>query len=151
MNPVRGIALKLLSAALFAVMVACVKAARETVPAGEAVFFRAFIALLPVMIWAWALGQVREAVVTPNIRGHAWRGVISAAAMTSGFAAVGMLPLPEVTAIGFSAPLLTTILAVILLGETVRIYRWSAVIAGLIGVGVMMWPRLTALSGGVSD
>ncbi|MEM6905273.1 MAG: DMT family transporter, partial [Pseudomonadota bacterium] len=28
---------------------------------------------------------------------------------------------------------------------------WSAVIAGLIGVGVMMWPRLTALSGGVSD
>ena len=151
MNPVRGIALKLLSVALFAVMVACVKAARETVPAGETVFFRAFIALVPVLVWAAAQGRLRDAVATNNMRGHIWRGAISAAAMTTGFAAVGMLPLPEVTAIGFSAPLLTTVLAVFLLGETVRVYRWSAVGIGLIGVLVMIWPRLGTLGAGVTE
>ncbi|MEM8698853.1 MAG: DMT family transporter [Pseudomonadota bacterium] len=151
MNPVRGIALKLLSVALFAVMVACVKAAREVVPAGQAVFFRAFIALVPVLVWALVIGQLRAAIVTKNVRGHVWRGVISASAMTCGFAALGMLPLPEVTAIGFSAPLLTTVLAVLLLGETVRVYRWSAVAIGFLGVAVMIAPRLTALGAGVSE
>lgn len=150
MNPVRGIALKLLSIALFAVMVACVKAARETVPAGETVFFRSFIALGPVMIWAACVGQIRDAVVTSNIRGHFWRGVVGASAMMFSFAALGFLPLPEVTAIGFSAPLMTTVLAVFLLGETVRIYRWSAVVVGFCGVMVMIWPRLGALGGGLS-
>ncbi|MEL6475541.1 MAG: DMT family transporter, partial [Pseudomonadota bacterium] len=117
----------------------------------QAVFFRAFIALVPVLVWALVIGQVRAAVVTRNMRGHVWRGVISAGAMTCGFAALGMLPLPEVTAIGFSAPLLTTVLAVFLLGETVRVYRWSAVAIGFLGVAVMIAPRLTALGAGVSE
>lgn len=150
MNPVRGIALKLLSIAFFAVMVACVKAARETVPAGETVFFRSFIALGPVMIWTMMIGKVRDAVATSNIRGHFWRGVVGASAMMLSFAALGFLPLPEVTAIGFSAPLMTTVLAVFLLGEKVRIYRWSAVAVGFCGVMIMIWPRLGALGGGLS-
>ncbi|MEM7505309.1 MAG: DMT family transporter [Pseudomonadota bacterium] len=150
MNPVRGILLKLLSVALFSIMVACVKAARETVPAGETVFFRSFLALIPVLVWALMQGQLRRAVVTANLRGHFWRGLIGASAMICGFAALGMLPLPEVTAIGFAAPLITTILAVFLLGETVRIYRWSAVGVGLLGVLIMIWPRLGALSDGLS-
>lgn len=149
-SSVRGILLKLLSVALFAVMVACVKEARQTVPAGEAVFFRAAIALIPVLAWAAVLGRFAEAVSTKNLRGHAWRGMFSAGAMMTGFAALGMLPLPEATAIGFSAPLITTILAVILLGETVRVYRWTAVMVGFVGVGVMIWPRMTAMAGGLS-
>ncbi|MEM7179235.1 MAG: DMT family transporter [Pseudomonadota bacterium] len=150
MTPFRGIALKLLSVALFAVMVACVKAARMTVPAGEAVFFRAFIALIPVTLWAIASGQGTRALSTSNFRGHFWRGAVGASAMMLSFAALGFLPLPELTAIGFSAPLMTTILAVFLLGETVRIYRWTAVVVGLFGVLVMIWPRLTELQNGIS-
>ena len=146
MNPVRGIALKLTAVALFAVMVACVKGARETVPGGETVFFRSFLALLPVLTWAWYAGEIRQAIHTKNIRGHIWRGLVSATAMGLSFTALGLLPLPEVTAIGFSAPLMTVVMAVFLLGETVRIYRWSAVIVGFIGVMVMIWPRLGELS-----
>lgn len=131
-------------------MVACVKAARETVPAGEAVFFRSFLALIPVLIWAASIGRIREAVSTTNIRGHFWRGVVGASAMMLSFAALGLLPLPEVTAIGFSAPLITTVLAVFLLGETVRVYRWSAVIVGFCGVLVMVWPRLGTLGEGLT-
>ncbi|MEO0621907.1 MAG: DMT family transporter [Pseudomonadota bacterium] len=148
MNPVRGILLKLASIALFSIMAACVKAARIEAPAGEAVFFRSAIALVPVLAYAAWIGPLRVAVTTSNLRGHAWRGLIGASAMGLSFAALGLLPLPEVIAIGFAAPLIATVLAVVLLGEVVRLYRWSAVFIGLIGVLIMVWPRLTVLSEG---
>ena len=150
MNPVRGILLKLLSVALFSVMAACVKAARDVAPAGEAVFFRSAIALVPVLAYAAWTGRLAAATATRNLRGHFWRGVVGASAMGLTFAALGLLPLPEVIAIGFAAPLLATILAVFLLGEVVRVYRWSAVVVGLVGVVVMVWPRLTVIGGGAS-
>lgn len=143
MTTLRGIFLKLAAVALFSVMAACVKAARDDAPAGETVFFRAAIALLPVFAYAWASGRLSEAVSHKNLRGHAWRGVIGTTAMGLSFAALGFLPLPEVVAITFAAPLIATILAILMLGETVRLYRWTAVCVGLIGVLVMIWPRLT--------
>src|SRR5690606_15550932 len=33
------------------------------------------------------------------------------------------------------------------LGETVRVYRWSAVIIGFVGVVIIAWPKLTLFSG----
>ncbi len=150
-SPLRGIVLKLLSIAIFAVMTACVKAARDVAPAGEAVFFRSFIALVPVLGYAAWRGRVAEAVFTRNVRGHAWRGVIGASAMGLSFAALGLLPLPEVIAISFAAPILTVVLAIFLLGEVVRLYRWTAVVVGLIGVLVMVWPRLTLIGEGVES
>lgn len=145
MNQIRGILLKLASVAVFAVMSACIKEARDLVPAGETVFFRAFFALIPVLAYAAWRGQVARAISTRNLRGHAWRGLMGASAMGLSFAALGFLPLPEVIAIGFASPLIATVMAVFLLGETVRLYRWSAVVVGLIGVIVMTWPRLTVI------
>ena len=106
-------------------MSACVKAARDLAPAGEAVFFRSFLALSPVIAYAAWRHRIAEAIFTENVRGHFWRGVIGASAMILSFAALGLLPLPEVIAISFTAPLLTVVLAVFLLGETVRMYRWK--------------------------
>jgi len=152
MNPVRGIALKLLAVALFSVMAACVKAAQEIAPPGQAVFFRALIALVPVIGYALWRRALAQAVSRRNLRGHFWRGVIGGTAMGLSFAALGLLPLPEVVAIGFTAPIFVTILAIWLLGETVRIYRWTAVIFGLIGVAIMTWPRLSLIrDGGLAD
>lgn len=150
-DQVRGILLKLASVAVFAVMSACIKAARAEAPAGETVFFRAAIALVPVLAYAWWTGHLRDAVATRNLRGHAWRGGIGCSAMALSFAALGLLPLPEVIAIGFASPLIATALAVVLLGETVRLYRWSAVVVGLAGVGLMVWPRLTVVREGGLD
>jgi drug/metabolite transporter (DMT)-like permease len=52
--------------------------------------------------------------------GHLWRGLVGTTAMGLGFAALGLLPLPEVTAIGYAAPLLTVVFAAMFLGEEVR-------------------------------
>ncbi|GMG84089.1 DMT family transporter [Paralimibaculum aggregatum] len=144
-RPVRGILFKLASVALFSVMAACIKAARVEVPAGETVFFRAFVALAPVLAYAAWTGRMGDALTTRNLRGHFWRGLIGCSAMGLSFAALGLLPLPEVIALGFAAPLIATGLAVLLLGEVVRLYRWTAVAVGLAGVVVMVWPRLTII------
>jgi drug/metabolite transporter (DMT)-like permease len=66
-------------------------------------------------------------------------GIIS---MFLNFAALARLPLMDATAISFAAPLMTVVLAALLLNEHVRAYRWSAVSLGFAGVLVMLWPYL---------
>ncbi len=62
--------------------------------------------------------------------------------------ALTKLPLPEAIAINYASPLITVILGAVILHEVVRFYRWSAVLIGLGGVMVIIWPRLTVFSGG---
>ena len=57
------------------------------------------------------------------------------------------MPLPEVTAIGYAAPLLTVVLAAMFLGEQVRLFRLAAVALGMLGVLIVLGPRLSAFSG----
>jgi drug/metabolite transporter (DMT)-like permease len=152
MNPATGIALKLLSILLFTLMAACVKAAREFVPTGEAMFFRSLFAIPPILIYAWWRGRVAEAFRVNDRFVHLNRGLVGVTAMGLGFAALGLLPLPEQIAIGYAAPLIATALAAVLLGEQVRAFRWAAVAVGFFGVMIMIWPRLTVLaSGAFSD
>ena len=66
--------------------------------------------------------------------------------MGLGFTALGLLPLPEATALGYAAPLLTVIFAAMFLGEEVRIFRLTAVFIGLGGVVIVLAPNLTVTS-----
>lgn len=148
MNPARGIAFKLTSVLLFTLMSACIKAARVDVPTGEAVFFRSFFAIPPIILYALWRGNIVEAFIVKDRFAHLNRGLVGVAAMGCGFGALGFLPLPEVIAIGYAAPLMATGLAALMLGEVVRLFRWTAVVIGLVGVMVMLWPRLTVLASG---
>ncbi len=146
MNPSRAITLKLFSVLVFTTMSTCIKAVSPEIPPGEAVFFRSFFALVPIVSYLTYAGTLKTALSTERPMGHLWRGSFGGLAMGLNFLALGLLPLPEVIAIGYASPLLATIFAAIFLGETVRLYRWSAVIAGLIGVLVVLAPRITFLS-----
>lgn len=64
--------------------------------------------------------------------------------MGLGFAGLAYLPLPEVTAIGYAAPLLTVIFAAMFLGEEVRLFRISCVALGMTGVLIVLRPNLSA-------
>jgi drug/metabolite transporter (DMT)-like permease len=79
--------------------------------------------------------------MTNRPTGHLLRGLISVAGMFLNFAALARLPLVDATAISFAAPLITVAFAALFLGERVRIYRWSAVTVGFVGVLVMLWPH----------
>src|SRR5690606_40341671 len=60
---------------------------------------------LPILILVWLIASrgLRAGLVTANPLGHFWRGLMGTAAMGFGFAGLGLLPLPEVTAIGYAA------------------------------------------------
>ncbi|HET9904803.1 MAG TPA: DMT family transporter [Xanthobacteraceae bacterium] len=142
MDVLKGILLKIASALLFAVMSALVRWVSDRVPVGQIVCFRSAFAILPVLaIYAWR-GQLPAVVRTARPLGHVSRGLIGVAGMFLSFAALARLPLAEVTAIGFAAPLMTVALAALILKERVRVYRWSAVGVGFLGVLVMLSPYL---------
>ena len=142
-KPGTAIGLKLTAVFLFMVMAAMIKEATQSVPAGQAVFFRSLFAMPIIMIWIWHRGDLRQALVPVNLMGHIWRGLFGTTAMALTFAGLGLLPLPEVTAIGYATPMFTVILAAVMLGETVRLFRISAVALGLVGVMIVIWPRVS--------
>lgn len=144
-DPLRGIALKVASVCIFVCMATCLKAA-EGIPAGQLVFYRSLFAIIPVVAWLAYKRQLRTGLHTKNLKGHILRGLIGVASMGMGFYALTKLPLPEATAIGYASPLLLVVLGALLLKERVFVYRWSAVVVGLAGVGIMLWPRLTLIS-----
>jgi drug/metabolite transporter (DMT)-like permease len=146
-RPGTAIALKLAAVFLFMVMAAMIKVATQTVPPGEAVFFRSLFAMPIIVLWIWQKGDIREALIPVNLMGHVWRGLFGTTAMALTFTGLGLLPLPEVTAIGYATPMFTVILAALMLGETVRLFRISAVALGLVGVMIVIWPRLSLDAG----
>ena len=144
-NPTRGIGLKILSVAVFMAMSTCIKVVSIDIPTGEIVFFRSFFAMPVILAWLWWRHDIRAGLATANPMGHLWRGLVGGTAMALSFTALGLLPLPEVTAIGFGTPVLVTIFAAMFLGETIRIYRLGAVALGLVGVLVVIYPRLSVI------
>ncbi len=141
-RPGLAVLLKLSAIFLFTVMSAIIKATSDDVPPGEAVFFRSFFAIPVILVWLTLRGQLRNGLLTRNPMGHVWRGLLGTTGMGLTFAGLGLLPLPEVTAIGYATPIFTLILAALMLGESIRLIRISAVVLGLIGVLIMLWPRL---------
>lgn len=142
-RPGRAIALKLCAVFLFMVMAAIIKGVSGAVPPGQAVFFRSLFAIPVIALWLAQRGQLRDGLIPSNLMGHVWRGVFGTSAMALTFAGLGLLPLPEVTAIGYATPLFAVIFAAIFLGERIRLIRISAVALGLVGVMIVIAPRLS--------
>ncbi len=143
----RGILLKILSVTLFTAMAACIKAAAgDGIPPGERMFFRSLFAIPVIVGWLALQRDLAHGWETRNPMGHLWRGLVGGGAMACGFTALGLLPLPEVTAINYAAPLLIVIFAAMFLGEQVRLFRLSAVALGLVGVVIVLSPRLSVAS-----
>jgi drug/metabolite transporter (DMT)-like permease len=141
MNVPYAIAIKLASVLLLSLMSALIRAAGAKFPVGEIVFFRSAFAILPVRhlrgARAPAGGDQHRASVRPSRPRRDGHHVD-----VSQLAALARLPLMDATAISFAAPLITVVLAALLLSEHVRAYRWTAVGLGFVGVLVMLWPYL---------
>jgi len=144
-RPLRGILLKLVSVLVFIIMQSLIKAAH--VPAGEAVFFRSAFAIPVIVVWLAMQGQLATGFAAKHPMGHVWRGLMGTIAMGLGFAGLSYLPLPEVTAISYASPLMVVILAAMFLGEEVRLFRMAAVALGLMGVLIVLSPRLSVGAG----
>ena len=136
-RPLIGIALKVISTFVFTAMATLIKLVSDRYPVGELTFFRSFFALIPVAGWVgWR--TFPSIFRTSRFGGHVVRSIAGATAMFCGFTALSLLPIADATAIGYASPLMTVVFAVLLLGERVHVYRWSAVGVGLCGVLVIL-------------
>lgn len=151
-NPMKGISLKVASVVVFLCMSTLIKAAGKDIPAGQITFLRSAFAMVPILAFLAMHGQLRDAFRTNDIFGHFKRGFVGILSMGFGFYGLVHLPLPESIALGYALPLMAVVVAAIVLKERVGVYRWTAVLVGLLGVAVISWPRLTLLrSGGLGS
>ncbi len=142
MQPLYGIGLKLVSTFVFSVMIVLIKQVGDRAPLGEVVFFRSFVALVPVLaVVAWR-GELASSLRTHRPVGHLFRAVFGVAAMALWFGGFVRLPIADALAISYAAPLITVGLAAFMLGEVVKLDRWAAVALGFAGVLVILAPHL---------
>ncbi len=142
-----AIALKVMSVTIFVAMSSLIKAAGP-LPAGQIVFYRSFFAIFPILFFLGFRHELHTALATKRPFGHVARGLIGVCSMALTFFALTRLPLPDAITLNYAQPLLVVVFSSIFLGETVRLYRWSAVVVGLVGVVIISWPELTLLTSG---
>jgi drug/metabolite transporter (DMT)-like permease len=136
----RGIALKLGAVTAFSFMYVTIRLAQPA-PIGEVVFFRGFFALVPLVIFSFFTHGPRSLIRTAHPWLHLRRSVAGTTSMFLNFAAVTRLPLADVTAFSFVAPIFATVLAALLLHEQAGPHRAAAVVAGFGGVLLMAAPH----------
>ena len=134
-----GVLLTMISIGCFTVMDSMIKWMGQTYPLQELVFFRCVAALVVVSGIVWSQGGTRLLVMSnPGL--HGLRSLLGLTAMTCAFYGYTVMPLGEASSIFHTAPLLATAFSVPILGEKVGVHRWSCIVAGLLGVLIIVRP-----------
>jgi drug/metabolite transporter (DMT)-like permease len=146
-DPVAGVIWITISMALFAGLAVF---SRQAMNAGlhpfEVVFLRTIFActlLVPLLLF-----RGRSLLQAHSIGLYGLRVAISLLSMQAWFYAVFLIPIGEVTAINYLAPLFGTLGAVLLLGEVVRVRRWTALGVGFLGAMIILRPSGSAMGVG---
>lgn len=131
---------RLFAAVCITAMFACVKiASSRGVHVLESVFYRQLMGMVLLIPVALA-GPGIAALKTSRPWTHASRMAVGMVAMSLNFLSFALLPIAEATAIGFMVPIVATLLAIVLLSETVGVHRWAAIAVGLAGVLIVVQP-----------
>jgi drug/metabolite transporter (DMT)-like permease len=141
-KPGLGIVLRIVSGVLLAGMYVSVKAVSDAVPLGEIVFFRAFFALIPLLLFLWWRSEFPHGMATQRPYDHLLRSVFGVVSLFASFAALARLSVAEAVLIAQLSPMLTAVAAVFILSERLTIWRVLGVLVGFVGVLVLVWPDL---------
>jgi drug/metabolite transporter (DMT)-like permease len=143
-DPVAGVMWVTVSMALFAGLAVF---SRQAMNAGlhpfEVVFLRnafACLMLVPLLVY-----RGRSLLRSERFGLYGVRVAISLISMQAWFYGLSLIPIGELTAISYLAPLFGTLGAVLLLGEVVRIRRWTALAVGFLGAMIILRPTGTAI------
>lgn len=111
----------------------------------QTVFVRSIAGLiLPLPFIVWQRGSIH----TRNFRIQILQGTVGTTALIAHFYAWTKLPLTDVTALLFTQVLFVLVLAVVLLGQSVRWRRWIAAILGFFGALIMIRPSFSQVDHG---
>jgi drug/metabolite transporter (DMT)-like permease len=141
----KGVLLGFMAFAAYAFSDAFVKSLHGAMPAYEAVFFGAALGLTALPFIKAREDRWHEVVIAKRQGLWLVRAVASAVGSTAAVVAFTALPMAEAFALIFLMPIFVTILSVLVLKDHVGWRRWSAVVAGFIGVLVVLRPGFRAL------
>jgi drug/metabolite transporter (DMT)-like permease len=140
----RGIMFMIAASLLFAASNAVAKWVVALYPVGEVMFFRSAASL--VVCAAFVLPVTGLAVfATKRPRDHIARGLSQSISQTFTVLALWLMPLAGAIAINFSAPLFAALISIIFLKEKAGAVRWTALIAGFLGVLIVTEPGADSL------
>tara|TARA_Y100001960_G_C14623547_1_gene801939 strand:- start:12 stop:965 length:954 start_codon:yes stop_codon:yes gene_type:complete len=140
----KGAILMIIASAFFSAMVGGIREVSSSIPAIETVFFRnlfGLIALTP-LFFRHGLGILR----TDRYGLLLVRACMALVFQVTWFYAVSVVPVADAVALSFTAPLFTTILAILVLKEVVRLRRWTATLVGFAGAILIIRPGFAELN-----
>jgi S-adenosylmethionine uptake transporter len=140
-NPAIAFAVAAAGVGTFSLMDAAMKDLSISVGAYNAVLWRNLAGCLMAGTLFLVTGQGWPA--RENLRLHLWRSIIVAMMAVSFFWAIAVLPLAEAIGLSFIAPVIALYLAAILLGEKIGREAILASVAGLAGVGVILYGKFS--------
>lgn len=141
-----GVGIALAGFSVFSLHDALIKSV-QGIPTFQIAFFAVLFSFVPFSFYLAVSRPERS--FRPRVPGLlALRCACTVSGLLTGFYAFNHLPLAEVYSLLFAAPILITLLAIPLLGERVRAFRWFAIVLGMIGVLVVLRPGATELTTG---
>ena len=106
-------------------------------------FYRCLMGL--ILIAPFMIKNNFQALKSQNFKLQFSRSMINIISMICWFSAIGMMHFEKAAALGFTTPLFTTILAIVLLKEKIRFHRTAALLIGFIGILVIVRPGYVPL------
>jgi drug/metabolite transporter (DMT)-like permease len=131
---------------LFVAVTILVRYLGSDMPAVQAAFIRYLIGVGLLLPWILKVRWLR--LGGGQIRLYVARGIVHGTAVMLWFYAMARIPIAEVTAIGFSAPVFTALGAILIFREQVRARRMLAIAAGFIGTLVILRPGFQTIESG---
>ncbi len=136
-----AIGLMIISGLFFVIMHSAVKYLSQEIHIFEIAFFRC--ALVIFVLAPVIFQQGKSIFITKQPKIQFLRISTNSVAMLCFFYGITTTPLAQLTTLGFTVPIFATILAVIFMGERIRIRRTSALILGFIGTIIVMRPDIS--------
>ena len=147
-NKTLYVAILAVSATMFgALMASCVKYLSADLHPITICFYRCIMGL--ILITPFMFKNNFRALKSQNIKLQFSRSMINIISMICWFSAIGLMHFEKAAALGFTTPLFTTILAILLLKEKIRFHRTAALINGFIGIMIIIRPGYVPLELGV--
>ena len=142
-NVLRGAAWMILAGFCWTIMTILVRQLSADYSSFEILFFRNLVSVCILLPLAMRSGL--STLKTQRLPLHSLRALLSYIGVLLLFYGIANIPLPDVTALSFTQPLFVVVLAALILKEAVNGARWIAVIAGFVGLLVIVRPGVVAV------
>ena len=141
-NTAAALWLATLALIVMAAMSAAIHEAAKVAPVGQLIFWRSFVALLPIVAYLAVRGELGRSLRTRYPYKHLIRGLLGCAVMFFSFVSLAYLSVGLATALSYLAPVLSVLAAIVFLRERPGVAVFLGVALGFGGIVLMLFPAL---------